>query len=186
MLLCISEYFLNILTGHQFLSPVISCATVKIIALKYKPHTFSMVTSLLPACYNILGRMQSNFALRCVLSFFVGGKMRTLKVILKGCFNLNATLACGYLFMWSKFTGEWSFGAKSKSWLAQLWACFSKSKPKQLCSPCWIFFNQCVHSEGHNLTYRLPTHTLYSVHNWKRSLPSIGSYLVFSFWSWLS
>lgn len=77
-------FFLDILTGHQFLSPVISCATVKIIALKYKPPTFSMATSsLLPACHNILEHMQGNFALRCELPFFVGGKMWTLKAILK-------------------------------------------------------------------------------------------------------
>lgn len=42
VLLCISEYFLDVLAGHQLLSPVISCATIKIIALKYKPQTFSM------------------------------------------------------------------------------------------------------------------------------------------------
>lgn len=34
---------LDVLAGHRLLSPVTSSATVKIIAVKYKPQTFSMV-----------------------------------------------------------------------------------------------------------------------------------------------
>lgn len=34
---------LDVLAGHHLLSPVTSSATVKIIALKYKSQTFSMV-----------------------------------------------------------------------------------------------------------------------------------------------